>query len=95
MEKFGQREPVEGVVDDLLNAVAASEFNEDLDVNFPISIPYNHIIHIQGCFYLVLKFPLILKTNFKSTNSYNYKQQTNSLSFYFFLYMTTGNHRWC
>ena len=46
MEKFGQREPVEGVVDDLLNAVAASEFNEDLVVNFPISIPYNHIIII-------------------------------------------------
>ena len=43
MEKFGQREPVEGVVDDLLNAAAASEFNKDLDINyliFPIIISF-------------------------------------------------------
>ena len=41
-----RRKGASSVVDDLLNAVAASEFNEDLDVNFPISISYNHILCI-------------------------------------------------
>ena len=33
MEKYGQRDPAENVVDEMLDSVVASEFNADLDVS--------------------------------------------------------------
>lgn len=59
MEKFGQQDPVESTIDELLNTVSASEFNADLDVSFLFAVKIILFLELQilcilSCFYFSL-----------------------------------------